>query len=223
MNITRPNAPLIGLGGRLRAGKDEVADHLVAHYGFVKLGMSDTLHAAALVIDPYIPVNAKEEVDGIGLTGRFVRYSEMIERVGYVEAKTNPEVRRFFQEFGTKFGRRMIDENIWVDIVAREITDILDAGHPVVATGIRFPNEIDMIQDMLGSSWWVHRPTTASAVTPEQIIAHESERGVNEADFDKVVRNEGTLDELFATVDLMMAAIFPDVPRATPSAFAGAA
>lgn len=202
-------APLIGLGGRLRSGKDTVADHLVSRYGFIKIGMSEPLNDALLTLNPLIPVNAHEDQTAIGLTGQFVRYSDLIDRVGYVEAKRNPEVRALLQRLGTDVGRKLIDENVWVDMMARIVTDHLDAGTPVVVTGIRYLNEVDVIRDMLGSSWWVSRPITSIGVAADQILAHESERGVNEADFDKVIRNDGTLDELYRSVDLMLYATMP--------------
>ena len=34
---------LIGLTGQLKSGKDTVADRLVSHYGFVKIGFADTI------------------------------------------------------------------------------------------------------------------------------------------------------------------------------------
>jgi hypothetical protein len=46
---------IIGIGGKLRSGKDTVADHLVSAHGFTKLGTSSPLLRAALVLDPVIP------------------------------------------------------------------------------------------------------------------------------------------------------------------------
>ena len=46
---------LIGLGGKLRAGKDAVGDYLEEKHDFVKLGMSDALNDALLKLNPYIP------------------------------------------------------------------------------------------------------------------------------------------------------------------------
>jgi hypothetical protein len=184
---------LVGLGGRLTSGKDVVADHLVAAHGFTKLGMSDPLLAAALAIDPYIPINAKSIRGVDGLWGSIVKFSWLVKKAGYVEAKKNPAVREFLQKLGTDFGREMIGENVWVDIHARNIRSLLEQGHDVTITGLRFPNEIAMIAKLGGLSLWVDRPDNP---TPPAAAGHASESGVEEGDFGSTVINDGTLKEL---------------------------
>lgn len=176
---------VIGLGGRLRAGKDAVADHLVSEHGFVKLGMSDALHEALLAIDPIIG-------------GECERYSELVGRLGYVEAKKNPEVRRLLQALGTEVGRNMIGEDVWSTITAGKVVSLLRQDLPVVVTGIRFPNELAMIRQLAGACWWVERETEApSAVT----AGHASENSVTAALFDRVIHNDGSLADLYRKVD----------------------
>lgn len=176
-------ATLIGLGGRLRAGKDTVADALVVNRGFRKMGMSDALADALLVLDPVIP-------DWPTL-GTSTRYSVIIRAVGYVEAKTNPEVRRLLQKLGTEVGRDMIDQNVWVDIIERRIRESLAAGVSVAVTGIRFPNEVSMIRRVGGSLVWVSRPALEDPAGD-----HASESSVSVLDFDHHILNVGTVAEL---------------------------
>lgn len=194
---------LIGLGGHLRSGKDAVADHLVAEHGFVKIGMSDALHEAMLAIDPIVVVGEfvqyPEGAPGYGWnTPRAqMRYSELVEAVGYVEAKKRPEVRRLLQKLGTEVGRNMIGEQVWTNIIARKIDDHRGAGHPVVVTGIRFPNEVQMIRELGGRPVWIDRPSLA---TSGAIAAHASENSVSEEDFDGLIVNDRTLEDLYAAV-----------------------
>lgn len=200
--------PLVGLGGKLRSGKDEVADRL-SLYDFVKLGMSDALHEAMLKIDPYVPVEIE-----LGKLQRwlmrvifrrdetvfdFERYSSICARVGYVEAKTNPEVRRLLQKLGTDVGRNMIGENVWVNIMARKIDDHRGAGHPVVVTGVRFRNEVAMIEELGGRAVWVDRPGIQAPT--EGTAAHASENSVSEGDFSVTLLNDSTLESLRLKVD----------------------
>lgn len=204
------SAPLIGLGGQLRSGKDAFADHLVAEHGYVKLGMSDALHEAMLAIDPIV---GHEEMVMVRKTAEGVQfrrdtpshYSEVIERLGYVEAKAVPEVRRLLQQLGTQVGRNMIGEDVWVNIMARKIDDHRAAGHPVVVTGIRFPNEVAMIEQLGGASVWIERPGVEAPTAGT--AAHASENSVSASDFRHVVLNAGTLVDLGEQADELAGAL----------------
>ena len=180
---------LIGIGGRLRAGKDTVADYLVERCGFTKLGMSDPLLEAALVLDPILYEDNSRNT---------VRLSEIVDAVGYTEAKKEPEVRRFLQVLGTDFGRNMIGENVWVNIAARSIDGLRNQGHDVVITGIRFENELGMVNRLGGQSWWVDRDTD------EPASDHASENGVAGWQFDTIINNNGSLDDLYAEVERIL-------------------
>jgi hypothetical protein len=161
--------------------------------------MSDALHEAMLAIDPI--VKAAGHALGGGLTVRLVRYSEYVETLGYVDAKKHPEVRRLLQKLGTEVGRNMIGENTWVNVLARKIDDHLYADQPVVVTGIRFPNELAMIRQFAGRSFWVDRPGLDS---PASSAVHASENSVSAADFDTTITNDGTLEDLYLAVEQLM-------------------
>lgn len=184
---------LIGIGGRLTAGKDVVADHLVEKHGWVKLGMSDPLLEMALILDPIV-----DDHD--------VRFSQVVEDYGYVGAKQNPEVRRFLQALGTDVGRNMIDQNIWVRQAEKAILERMEQGKNVVITGIRFDNELEMIDRWnrtrtYATSVWVDRP----AQEQTKAIEHASEQ-LSSDGFDLVLTNDGTIEDLQKKVDDVLAA-----------------
>lgn len=196
--------PLIGLGGRLRSGKDEVADRLVAEHGYVKIGFSDALHEALLTIDPLVGfeemVMVRKTAEGVQFRRDTPsRYSEVIERFGYVEAKKIPEVRRLLQQLGTEVGRKMFGEHVWANIIAKKIDDHRGAGHPVVITGLRYPNEITVIEELGGMTVWVDRPGIEAPTS--DTAAHASENSVSEGDFAATLKNDSTLDALRLRVD----------------------
>lgn len=188
---------VIGLGGKLAAGKDVVADHLVEKYGFVKLGMSDALHEAALKLNPIVFVDFFSEYE--------LNYRTATEEFGYVGAKERfPEYRRFLQVLGTEVGREMFGENVWVNLMASKIMGLVEQQRDVVVTGIRFPNEVDLID---GLSWetavnaqsvWVKRPPTNAL---EAVVTHASENSVTEDDFDVILFNTGTIADLHEKVE----------------------
>jgi hypothetical protein len=187
---------LIGFGGRLTSGKDTAADHLVDKHGWVKLNMSAPLHDAMLALNPLVPMEFRYS------TGHW-RYRDLVEKVGYTEAKENPEVRRLLQALGTEVGRKMFGENVWVDIAAQNIDALRDQGLNVAITGIRFPNEVDLIHadrghGAPGELVWVERP---GQETPTGELSTHSSESLGPDFFDTVLANDGTLEDLYAKVD----------------------
>lgn len=189
--------PLVAFGGVKESGKNASAELLEQHHGYVVLNMSDALLEALTILDPWIPVNAHPSFDWAGAeTGTFLRFSALLDKVGYTESKTNPEVRRLLQALGTEVGRKLIDEDVWVDIMHDKIVDHLDAGTPVAVTGIRYPNEITLIQSLDGVTIWVERAEAtaraeAAATATEQ---HDSERSLSMDDFAYVLENDGDIE-----------------------------
>lgn len=183
--IYQPERPhLIGLGGRLASGKDEVADELVRNYGYVKVGMSDVLHQAMLALDPIV------EVFDEAMGGEY-RYAEVIKRDGYVKAKENPEVRRLLQNLGTEVGRKMLGSNIWVTTMKARLQTLRAEGKDVVITGIRYPNEVAMVESIQGKLVWIDRPGYEAAGS------HASENSVSADNFAETLTNDGTLEDLY--------------------------
>jgi hypothetical protein len=201
---------VIGLGGKLRHGKDTVADHLVDEHGWVKFGMSDALAEALYTLDPIInadPFYTRVRFLGIPLWRKlsgwtYVRYAKLADDVGYTEAKTDIEVRRLLQVLGTEVGRKQLsDGNLWTDIMKRKVRDAIESGAPGVAiTGIRFPNELQMVRELGAESWWVERPSLEDG----ENSGHASENSVSAVDFDVVVLNDSTLTDLYDRVDALV-------------------
>lgn len=203
---------IIGIGGKLASGKDAISDHLVDKHGWVKLGMSDALAEALYVLDPWVLLPT-----GLGWKNRFTafvarlfrrtprpvfeRYSKLYDSLGYVRAKEYDEVRRLLQKLGTEVGRKIIGDSTWTDIVVRRAKDAAKTAPGVIITGIRYPNELDMITDELeGELWWVVRPSLQAGAN----AGHSSENSVFESDFDRTIRNDGTLEDLYTKVDQLV-------------------
>lgn len=224
---------LVGLGGELRAGKDEAADHLVKKHGFVKMGMSDVLNEALQKIGPNGPwVRLSRNVvladtDRIWrYKGDFIRYGTLLATVGYVAAKEHIDVREYLQGLGTEVGREMIDQDVWVKMAEARIRDHWAQGKDVVITAMRFPNELDMLKRLGGHSVWIARSaskrleSTGDVGTPENgfkaadggnagVTAHKSETSVSRDDFSYTIHNEGTLKELYRMVDHVVNSVKP--------------
>lgn len=196
---------LIGLGGKLRAGKDAAADYLADTHGYHKLGMSDALNEALLKLNPWITGTVPNAVSVFGEEVRLtpIRYQELHDAVGYVQAKTFPEVRRLLQVLGTEVGRDMIGQDVWVNIAEKRIKALLDAGVPVVITAVRFPNELEMIRKLGGTAVWIERASEARGAS-EEVSGHASEQSVSMRDFPRAIGNHGTLEELYVNVEALI-------------------
>jgi hypothetical protein len=193
---------LIGISGKLRSGKDTVADYLVQKYGWVKLGMSDPLNDALIKLDPLILVP-----DDSVVPRGYWRYQEIVTILekhfpgdSYTQAKTIPEVRRLLQMLGTEIGRNMFGENVWVDLAADKIQRLRHEGKDVIITGIRFPNESLLIERLGGIRVLVERPGLANT----DFSSHASEVSLDHDAVDLVIHNSSDLDHLYEAVDRLM-------------------
>ncbi len=197
----RRTAPLVGIGGLMRHGKDAFADFLVDDHEFKKTFMSESLTQALSLIGPRGPWVALDHdiawEGGYGICrkrrGDFMRYAELVAAVGYAAAKEHQDAREYLQGLGTEVGRNILGEDTWVRAAAAKLQKFRAAGSPAVITGIRYQNELDMIHELGGIAVWVERPqVTESSST----AAHSSETSLSSEDFDLVISNNGTLAEL---------------------------
>ncbi|WP_156250846.1 hypothetical protein [Pseudactinotalea terrae] len=122
---------------------------------------------------------------------REIRYTDLVDAVGYTAAKNNPEVRRYLQVTGTDAGRRLIRDTIWVDTAMGRAAQV--AG-PVLFTDVRFPNEAAAVREAGGYLVRVVRPGL-----PRPEDEHASETSLDDwADWDHVVLNDSTIEALHA-------------------------
>lgn len=199
--MTEKLPALIGIGGLLQHGKDTVADYLVEKHGWVKMGMSDPLNEALLTLNPWVKIDTHIShpiLRMVQFSPGFYAYQEVYAVLGYVRAKEIPDVRAYLQRLGTEVGRNLLGENTWVNAAERQIEQHTADGSNVILTGVRFPNEVEMIRRQGGELWWVERP---SLVNADASATHSSENSVTREDFDRVIFNDGTLIDLYETVD----------------------
>lgn len=199
---------VLGLGGALGSGKDAFAD-------FIKeqprarvrvIGMSDPLLKASIILDPIIEVPQE-------LGGGYRSFKELYEENNsdYVAMKKNyPYFRSFLQRLGTEFGRQMISEDVWVKVANNTILDLIERGYSVVITGIRYPNELNMLHNFVETNpvvkdkvtmktMYVYRPNSEGETrksNSDLIGSHSSENSLDPSDFQEVLVNDSTLAEL---------------------------
>ena len=184
-NGTLRSPALLGIGGKKTAGKDTFAGLLGD--GWEVIGMSDPLYEVLLELNPKI---AYEEDGG---TANIVHLSNYLHNVcggDWTLAKRNSDVREMLQRLGTNVVRDMVDEDAWVDMMSVRVLQLHSEGKNVAVTGVRFPNELARIKDMGGTSVWIENNRI------ESLDAHISELSLMSQDFDFMVYNNGSLDDL---------------------------
>lgn len=179
-------APLrvLGISGVAGSGKDTLAD-LLSNYGFVKMAFADPIKRAAAEWFDW-----PEEA----LWGPSELRSVPDPRFGGLTP------RRALQFLGTEVGRALWP-NVWVDLLLRRARRHLEE-YPtfrgVVVSDVRFRNEVDLLRAAGAELVRVVRP---GAGLSGAAAAHQSEAemaGIPDEDFDVVLRNDGTLEDLRA-------------------------
>lgn len=185
--MTTP-APLIGLIGKKRVGKDTFAAKLVRDHGYARVALADPLREAALALDPIVGTFPLLD-EGVTRVREW-RLSDVVESLGWEKAKDLiPEVRRTLQRFGTE-SIRSLDDQFWIRTAFQRIDALRTNGTPVVVTDVRYPNEADAIRNASGYLVRIVRDL------PQDGDTHASERAMDDYREHLRVSNNGTQDEL---------------------------
>lgn len=166
---------LIGLCGRKGSGKSYVAESMKLTRGAKIIRFADTLKDMMRVMgftEDQINGDLKE-VGCVLLNGKTPRYA--------------------MQTLGTEWGRDLLHENIWVNMLVAKANK--ESGI-VVVDDVRFPNEIEAIHANGGVVAWVER---ASIYEGED--QHSSETSVSPEDCDVLVDNTLPISEVVANVE----------------------
>lgn len=200
---------IIGIVGFIGSGKDTVADYLVETHNFTRDSFAGTLKDAVAAIFGW----DRELVDG-----RTKEAREWREQVDpwWADRLRMPNLtpRLVLQLWGTEVGRQAFHTDIWIASLENKLRK--SAGN-VVITDCRFPNEVQAIKNAGGivvrvvrgpePEWYETlvsmqgRATTGiKADYMKQFNVHASEWEWVGSDFDLVLENNGTLEELYTNI-----------------------
>lgn len=169
---------IIGLSGYARSGKDEVAKILVEEYGYTRAAFADKIREFLYETNPQIGGN---------------RLQHLIDTYGWEVAKSQPEVRHLLQSIGVG-ARKLLGDDIWIYQVLKNL-------HPsdkVVISDVRFINEAECINARGGQLWRIKRNGVKA------VNSHVSEHDMDGYPVDKILKNEGTLEDLRTLVRTRM-------------------
>lgn len=203
---------IIGVCGFIGAGKDTVADYLVNLHGFRRDSFAGSLKDAVAAVFGW---------DRVLLEGRTKHSREWREQpdAWWSDRLGRPVTPRWIlQQWGTEVCRRGFHDDIWIASLENKLRSCQD---DVVISDCRFPNEIQAIKSAGGVVIWVQRGPLPEwyqcALTQnitheddlwilddnEQLMEHRypavhaSEFGWIGTEFDSVLDNNGTMDELY--------------------------
>ncbi len=104
--------------------------------------------------------------------------------------------RQLLQTLGTEWGRQMIRHDIWLRVAYWRWEQAAAAGESIIVIpDVRFENEARQIRSEGGEVWLLHRP----GIRP--VAAHSSEHGLPLRLIDRLLVNDGTVDQLRERVE----------------------
>jgi len=187
---------LIGIAGKAGAGKDTVGEIISKLVPWSQIyHFADPVKAFAAAINPIIEVG--ENPDG---SVHLCRYSDIVGKYGEPAAKLMPEVRRLYQRIGTEAGRKIIGEQVWVDLM-RDWYYGLESFATGIVPDVRFLNEADAIHLEDGVLINVTRPDPYDL---GENLRHASETEQLALDSDYTISNDGDMEELGRKVQALL-------------------
>lgn len=199
---------IIGVCGFIGSGKDTIADYLVNVHGFRRESFANTLKDAVAAVFGW---------DRVMLEGRTKEAREWREQVDpwWAERLDMPNLtpRWVLQYWGTEVCRRSFHDDIWIASVENKLRRSKD---DIVISDCRFPNEIASIKQAGGvivcvnrgelPSWHIMaaKANKGDLLAAEKLKAlgvHASETAWVGTDFDYVLDNNNSLDDLFKQVE----------------------
>ena len=204
---------IIGVCGFIGSGKDTIADYLVNLHHFRRESFANTLKDAVAQVFDW---------DRTMLEGRTKQAREWREQVDpwWADRLSIPHLtpRYILQQWGTEVCRKNFHDDIWIASLENKLRNSQD---DVVISDCRFPNEIQAIKQAGGivvrvvrgpePEWYdaamsINRGPNGNSTWAlsgrklEQLGVHASETSWVGTQFDVVLDNNSTLDDLYQQV-----------------------
>ena len=203
---------IIGITGLISSGKDTAADYLIRFHGFKKLSYAGTLKDTVAAIFGW----DREMLEGTTQSGRAWR--EEVDQ-WWADRLQMPHLtpRWVLQYWGTEVARRTFHNDIWVASVENQLRQVED---DVVITDCRFKNEVDAIKNAGGATVRIKRgeqpnwlidaidynhyqnPQALARLVDQNV--HASEYSSVGLEYDHKVDNNGTIDDLHKSMELIV-------------------
>lgn len=186
--MTLTTRSVIGLVGCAGSGKSTVAQYLVERCGFRQESFAKALKDCAAAIFGWDRRRLEGETPGDRV------WRESVDQWWSARLNiTNLTPRWVLQHIGTELMRNEFHDEIWISSLQRRLHS---TDGNVVVSDVRFPNEAEAIRSAGGILVRIERRGTVACghVTETALVGFEA---------DCTLVNDGTLEALFAQVDVM--------------------
>ena len=187
---------LIGIVGLIGSGKDTAAQRLVDKHGYRRDSFAKSLKDAVAAMFNW----DREMLEGNTKQSR--EWREQPDAFWSRQFGKDVTPRWVLQYFGTEVMRGQMYDAIWVDSCLGRYD-----GKPTVISDTRFPNEVDQIRARGGKIIRVKKGADPEWFTNyvegniQPTGVHSSEYVWARSEFDHIIENDGTIDDLYAKID----------------------
>jgi len=204
---------IVGVCGLIGSGKDTVADYLCTFHGFKRLSFAESLKDAVSAIFGW----DRDLLEGSTKSSR--EWREQVD-IWWSERLNIPQLtpRYVLQYWGTEVARNNFHNDIWVASVENKLRNTKDN---IVITDCRFRNEVSAIKNSNGIVIRVERGQRPEwyefaeqynkgpnqigwAIAKNELMKldiHASEYSSIGLDYDYVIENNNTIDELHQQIN----------------------
>ena len=198
---------IIGVCGLIGSGKDTIADYLVGFHGYRRDSFAGTLKDAVAAVFGW----DRELLEGRTPEARAWR--EQVDAWWAIRLNMpNLTPRWVLQYWGTEVCRKAFHDDIWIAALEARLSRRSDN---TVISDVRFPNEIQSIRNAGGTIVWVQRGelpewyltavlanggNVEKQTELKQLGVHISETAWVGTEFDAIIDNNGTIDELYTNI-----------------------
>lgn len=206
---------IVGISGKARSGKDRTSEVFIKH-GFTRISFADELKRMlsdvfCLPLETFYDDNLKDSpfetpvvitnthlvlIESHITTFTSNNADSLYDHAG-VEVKSP---REMMQYVGTEVCRK-VDDELWLKAFKHRTKGFDN----VVCPDVRLPNERNLIRELNGFLFWIDRPGLVTNVP--QHVSETSYGPISE--YDVVINNNGTLDNLKHSVNAYLRYIFP--------------